>query len=110
MKGACLKISNSLFVTHLDQNLPHADLLAINEYHPFLHNGTSLWQVDTFKSNAVYTSWEVFLALQASEQYLMDSQFFAQDFLQVISFLQATQILLGRKLLFPLKDVFVMIF
>ena len=110
MKGVCLKISNSLFVTHLDQNLPHADLLVINEYHPFLHNGRSLWQVDTFKSNAVYTSREVFLALQASEQYLRDSQFFAQDFLQVISFLQATQILLGRKLLFPLKDVFVMIF
>ena len=40
---------------------------------------------------------------QASEQYLTDSQFLAHDFLQVISFLQTTQVLLGRKLLFPLK-------
>ena len=39
----------------------------------------------------------------------MESQFLAQDFLQVISFLQAMQILLGRKLLFPLNDVLVMI-
>ena len=39
----------------------------------------------------------------------MDSQFFSQDFLQVISFLQTTQILLGRKLLFPLNDVFILI-
>jgi hypothetical protein len=49
------------------------------------------------------------LALQASEQYLIDSQFFAQDFLQAISFLQTTQILLGRKLLLPLNDVLVIL-
>ena len=37
----------------------------------------------------------------------MASQFFAQDFLQVISFWQTTQILLGRKLLLPLNEVFI---
>jgi hypothetical protein len=37
----------------------------------------------------------------------MDSQFLAQDFLQLISFLQTTQILLGRKLLLPLKEVLI---
>jgi hypothetical protein len=45
-----------------------------------------------------------FFFLQASEQYFTSSQFLAQDFLQVISFLQTTQILLGRKDLLPLKD------
>ena len=54
--------------------------------------------------------YDVFFALQASEQYFTDSQFFAQDFLQIISFLQTTQIFDGRKLLLPLNDVFVMIF
>ena len=54
--------------------------------------------------------YEVFFALQASEQYFTDSQFFAQDFLQVISFLQTTQIFEGKELLLPLNDVFVMIF
>jgi len=43
------------------------------------------------------------LFLQASEQYFTDSQFFSQDFLQVISLLQTTQSLLGKKLLLPLK-------
>lgn len=38
---------------------------------------------------------EAFLR-QVSEQYFTDSQFFAQDFLQVISFLQTAQGLLGR--------------
>ena len=33
---------------------------------------------------------------QASEQYLIDSQFLAQDFRQVIVRLQTTQILLGK--------------
>jgi hypothetical protein len=54
--------------------------------------------------------YEVFFALQASEQYFTDSQFFAQDFLHVISFLQTAQIFDGRELLLPLNDVFVMIF
>lgn len=54
--------------------------------------------------------YDVFFALQASEQYFTDSQFFAQDFLQIISFLQTTQIFDGRKLLLPLNDVFSMIF
>jgi len=45
--------------------------------------------------------------LQASEQYLIASQFFAQDFLHVISFLQTTQILLGKKLLLPLNEVLI---
>ena len=31
----------------------------------------------------------------------------AHDFLQVISFLQTTQILLGRELLLPLKEVLI---
>jgi len=39
----------------------------------------------------------------------MDSQFLAQDFLHVISFLQTTQILLGKKLLFPLNEVLFML-
>ena len=47
------------------------------------------------------------LFLQATEQYLTDSQFMAHDFLQVISFLQTTQILLGRELLLPLKEVLI---
>jgi hypothetical protein len=51
-----------------------------------------------------------FFALQASEQYFTDSQFFAQDFLQVISFLQTTQIFDGREILLPLNDVLAMIF
>jgi hypothetical protein len=50
-------------------------------------------------------SFGAFFALQASEQYLTDSQFLAQDFLQVISFLQTMQILLGKELLLPLNDV-----
>ena len=37
----------------------------------------------------------------------MASQFFDQDFLQVISFRHTTQILLGRKLLLPLNEVFI---
>ena len=45
--------------------------------------------------------------LQASEQYFTDSQFLAHDFLHVISFLQTTQIFLGRKLLLPLKEVLI---
>ena len=44
---------------------------------------------------------------QASEQYLIDSQFFSHDFRQVISLLQTTQILLGKKDLFPLKEDFI---
>jgi len=47
------------------------------------------------------------LFLQASEQYFTDSQFFSQDFRQTISFLHTTQILLGKKLLFPLNEFFV---
>jgi len=47
--------------------------------------------------------------LQASEQYFTDSQFLAHDFLQLISFLQTLQILLGRKLLLPLKEVLILI-
>ena len=39
----------------------------------------------------------------------MDSQFLTQDFLQLISFLQTTQILLGKKLLLPLKEVLISI-
>ena len=53
----------------------------------------------------IYTVGAFFL--QASEQYLIDSQFLAQDFLQVISFLQVAQILLGRKLLFPLNELLI---
>jgi hypothetical protein len=53
-------------------------------------------------------SYGSFFFRQASEQYLTDSQFLAQDFLQVISFLQTMQILLERELLFPLNDKFVM--
>jgi hypothetical protein len=44
---------------------------------------------------------------QASEQYLIDSQFFSQDFLQVISLLHTAQILLGKYDLLPLKDDFI---
>ncbi len=51
-----------------------------------------------------------FLLLQESEQYLTDSQFLAQDFLQVISFLQTIQILLGKELLLPLNDVLGIVF
>jgi len=43
---------------------------------------------------------------QASEQYLIDSQFFSHDFRQVISLLQTMQTLLGKKDLFPLKEDF----
>ncbi len=39
----------------------------------------------------------------------MDSQFLTQDFLQLISFLHTTQILLGKKLLLPLKEVLISI-
>ena len=54
--------------------------------------------------------YDVFFALQASEQYFTDSQFFAQDFLQLISFLQTAQIFDGRALLLPLNDVFSIFF
>jgi hypothetical protein len=43
---------------------------------------------------------------QASEQYLTDSQFLAQDFRQVISLPQLTQSLLGKKDLLPLNPDF----
>ena len=43
---------------------------------------------------------------QASEQYLMDSQFFSQDLRQVISLPQATHNLLGKKDLLPLNPDF----
>jgi len=46
-----------------------------------------------------------FLFLHASEQYFTSPQFLAQDFLQVISFLQTRQILLGKNDLLPLKLV-----
>jgi len=46
-----------------------------------------------------------FFFLHASEQYFTSSQFLAQDFLQVISFLQTKQVLLGRNDLLPLKLV-----
>ncbi len=46
------------------------------------------------------------MSLQASEQYLMDSQFLAQDLRQVISLPQVTHILLGKKDLFPLNPDF----
>ena len=39
----------------------------------------------------------------------MASQFFAQDFRQVISFLQTRQILDGKKLLFPLNKVDILV-
>ena len=45
--------------------------------------------------------------LQASEQYFTNSQFLDHDFLHVISFLQTTQIFLGRELLLPLKEVLI---
>ena len=43
--------------------------------------------------------------LQASEQYFTNSQFLDHDFLHFISFLQTTQIFLGKKFLLPLKEV-----
>jgi hypothetical protein len=43
---------------------------------------------------------------QASEQYLIDSQFLAQDLRQVISLQQAIHNLLGRKDLLPLNPDF----
>jgi hypothetical protein len=43
---------------------------------------------------------------QASEQYLIDSQFLAQDLRQVISLPQATHNLLGKKDLLPLNPDF----
>ena len=49
---------------------------------------------------------EDFLSRQASEQYLMDSQFFSQDLRQVISLPQAIQSLLGKKDLLPLNPGF----
>ena len=49
---------------------------------------------------------EDFLRRQASEQYLMDSQFFSQDLRQVISLPQAIHNLLGKKDLFPLNPDF----
>jgi hypothetical protein len=48
-----------------------------------------------------------FFFRQASEQYFTDSQFFAHDFLQVISRLQMMQSLLGRELLLPLNVDFI---
>ena len=44
-----------------------------------------------------------FFRRQASEQYLMDSQFLAQDLRQVISLPQAIQSLCGKNDLFPLN-------
>ena len=61
-------------------------------------------------NNRYLLRYDVFFALQASEQYFTESQFFAQDFLQVISFLQTTQIFDGRALLFPLNDFFSIFF
>jgi hypothetical protein len=49
---------------------------------------------------------EDLLIRQASEQYLIDSQFLAQDFRQVISLPQVTHSLLGKKDLFPLNPDF----
>jgi hypothetical protein len=49
---------------------------------------------------------EDLLRRQASEQYLIDSQFLAQDFRQVISLPQVTHSLLGKKDLFPLNPDF----
>lgn len=46
------------------------------------------------------------MSRQASEQYLMDSQFFSQDLRQVISLPQAAHNLLGKKDLLPLNPVF----
>jgi hypothetical protein len=92
-----------------NQNLFHADLPVTKELSPFLHNGSADRELTALKKYFFRFCQEVFLALQASEQYLIDSQFLAQDFRHVISFLQTTQILLGKKLLFPLNDAFVMI-
>jgi hypothetical protein len=47
-----------------------------------------------------------FLRRQASEQYLIDSQFLAHDLRQVISLPQARHNLLGKKDLFPLNPNF----
>ena len=52
------------------------------------------------------TTAEDFLSRQASEQYLIDSQFLAQDLRQVISLPQVTHNLLGKKDLFPLNPDF----
>jgi len=49
---------------------------------------------------------EDFLRRQASEQYLIDSQFFSQDLRQVISLPQSTHNLLGKKDLLPLNPGF----
>jgi hypothetical protein len=46
------------------------------------------------------------LCRQASEQYLTDSQFLAQDLRQVISLPQIAHNLLGKKDLFPLNPDF----
>ena len=46
------------------------------------------------------------LRRQASEQYLTDSQFLAQDLRQVISLPQVAHNLLGKKDLFPLNPEF----
>jgi hypothetical protein len=47
-----------------------------------------------------------FLSRQASEQYLIDSQFFSHALRQVISLPQARHNLLGKKDLFPLNPDF----
>ena len=47
-----------------------------------------------------------FLRRQASEQYLIDAQFFSQDFRLVISLPQAIQSLLGKNDLLPLNPGF----
>jgi hypothetical protein len=49
---------------------------------------------------------EDLLSRQASEQYLMDSQFLAQDFRHVISLPQVMHNLLCKKDLFPLNPDF----
>jgi hypothetical protein len=49
---------------------------------------------------------EDLLRRQASEQYLIDSQFLAQDLRQVISLPQVTHNLLGKKDLLPLNPDF----
>ena len=67
-----------------------------------------LRSVKPFQPTVAYFG-SAFFFLQASEQYLTDSQFLAQDFLQVISLLHATQSLLGKELLFPLKVDFILL-
>jgi len=49
---------------------------------------------------------EDLFCLQASEQYLTDSQFLAQDLRQAISLPQVTHNLLGKKDLLPLNPDF----